>query len=160
MWTGIVALVGVVIGGFLSQWTAIKTAQASRKLELERRRDERLTDVYTGLAKDMHLWRIAEVNARRDGQPLDEYLERTVNTQERSAWAAKVALFASPTVQDLWHEWIFAYNEVMPGERGKPNRDARLEDPQRRLHDQMRSELASSQGTLGGSASEALAPRQ
>ena len=106
--TALVPLLGTALGWCLSQRTAVTTAREQRRIEGDRRRDDRRAALYQDLVMRTDLTAGEGLKFLARGSEESEPPKST----EDPEWRARLLLFASPEVQDLWGKWIHALNAL------------------------------------------------
>jgi hypothetical protein len=145
-----VGVAGTALGGLIAAWSGRAAARAAardqRELEAERRRDDRSSDLYRELLVEMDKrerhqqeivsgLRVPEPDPHEEGEPYDDE-----EADALSAWRAKVTLFASDDVRNLWEAWNTIFQEGWSPKYSADQR-TRLKAARARLEQQMRSEL-------------------
>jgi hypothetical protein len=138
---------GIIVGAALTWLIGVSTSRGQWKRDEWRRLTERRAELYQDAIREKARMS-RQLNRALAGKPIASDLVTEEEDDERRAeWRARVALFASPQVSDLWTVWYDLYFERLDLADRRDNDDEvvewknRIEHAEGELVRRMRSEL-------------------
>jgi hypothetical protein len=117
------ALLGIVIGAALAWLGNVLNSQSQWRREEHRHQRERRADLYVDMFARTDEY-LQQLRLSDNAEPPDQTLEQIM---EDHRWVARIKLFSSPEVWELWNEWFDIYLQRPPVRPTEHSSDEDLE---------------------------------